>query len=79
MSTVEQVRASLIERIRTLEDRRILDAMLRILGLSSAGAGVVNLSSEQKGMLQMSEDDIAHSRLLSQEELDRLDREWLGK
>ena len=37
----------------------------------------IKLTDEQKLMLQMSEEDIKFGRVLSQEELDKQDREWL--
>ena len=40
--------------------------------------GRVDFTSEQIEMLMMSEEDIKYGRLITQEELDKSDKEWLG-
>lgn len=39
----------------------------------------IKLSREQISMLNMSEDDIKHGRVLSQEDLEKQDLEWMKK
>lgn len=39
----------------------------------------MKLTSEQKIMLEMSEDDIKNGRLISQEEMDKRNLEWLNE
>ncbi len=38
---------------------------------------VVSLSEPQKQLLELSEDDILNNRVVSQEQLDKDDKEWL--
>jgi hypothetical protein len=39
---------------------------------------IVKLTSEQKAMLEMSENDIENGRLISQEEMNKRNIEWLN-
>lgn len=38
---------------------------------------MIRLSEEQVAMLKTSNEDIAHGRVVSQDELDEMDQEWL--
>lgn len=44
---------------------------------STQRGDVVLLSEPQKQLLELSEDDIRNNRVVSQEQLDRHDKEWL--
>jgi hypothetical protein len=49
-----------------------------LISSNTSETEIVKRSKEQKQMLQMSEDDIAEGRLISQEEIDKRNLEWLN-
>ena len=75
MKTVDEIRNRLIDKILTIRNQDILLALDKIL--SSTKEEHIDFTEEQKVMLQMSEDDIKYGRLISEEDLDRQDEEWL--
>jgi hypothetical protein len=55
----------------------ILAALYQLVENSSVGNDIVKLSQEQILMLQLSDTDIEAGKVISQEELDRNDLQWL--
>jgi len=55
-----------------------LEALNVLISSNTSETEIVKCSKEQKQMLQMSEDDIAEGRLISQEEMDKRNLEWLN-
>ncbi len=53
-----------------LEDRKLISI--------SKKEDIYELQTAQKEMLLLSEEDIAYGRIISEEELDALDKEWLS-
>lgn len=78
MATVDKIRSVLIEKILTIENKDFLVALDSLISSGDANANVVELTSEQKEMLEMSEADIKHGRLVSQEAMDKRNLEWLS-
>lgn len=78
MSTVEQIRNGLIEKISSIEDEEILKALDQLISSTSSELEIIELTDAQKKMLEMSEDDIRHGRLISQEAMDERNAEWLN-
>lgn len=76
MTSLESTRHNLIDRIIATKNENFLKAITAIFD-SSQTEEIVELSSEQIEMLQMSEDDIANGRLISDEDLRASDPEWL--
>ncbi|MGQ2983596.1 hypothetical protein [Flavobacterium sp.] len=76
MTSLENIRHSLIDRILATKNENFLKAITAIFD-SSQIEEIVELSSEQIEILQMSEDDIANGRLISDEDLKASDPEWL--
>lgn len=58
------------ELLRSLAD-------LQLINISESEENVINLSAEQKEMLLMSERDVAYGNILSEEELEEIDKAWL--
>lgn len=52
-------------------------ADLQLINISEPEENIVHLSSEQKEMLIMSEKDIEYDNIISEKELDEIDRAWL--
>lgn len=78
MSTVDKIRNGLIDKILTIRNKEFLEALDKLISSSSSETEIVKLSEEQKLMLQMSEEDIANGRLISQDEMDKRNLEWLN-
>ncbi|RNC66931.1 hypothetical protein [Proteiniphilum sp. X52] len=58
------------ELLRSLAD-------LQLINISQSEENIINLSSEQKEMLIMSEKDVAYGNIVSEEELEEIDKAWL--
>lgn len=79
MATVENIRSELIDKILTIKNKEFLKALDKLISTSASDTGIVDLTDEQKAMLEMSEDDIKEGRLISQEAMDKRNLEWLNK
>jgi phosphopantetheine adenylyltransferase len=76
MSNLEITRNNLIDRILASSNEKLLSAIETIF-ISSNDKEFVNLSSTQIEMIKMSELDIKNGDVISQEELDKSNFEWL--
>ena len=77
MALVDKIRNGLIDKILTIRNKEYLEALDKLISSSTSQSEIVKLSAEQKQMLQMSEEDIANGRLISQDEMDKRNLEWL--
>lgn len=78
MTATDNVRNSIIDKLLTITDKDYLAALYQLIHKSKMNENKIQLSEEQILMLDMSEDDILHGRLTSQEELDKADIEWFN-
>lgn len=78
MATVGNIRNSLINKILAIGDKEVLLELDKLVEKKSDNV-VVRLSKEQKIMLEMSEDDIANGRVITQKVLFSKERAWLNK
>ena len=78
MSEVDKIRNGLIDKILTIKNRSFLEALDQLVTTNSSESEIVELTSEQKTMLEMSEKDIKNGQLISQEAMDRRNLEWLN-
>lgn len=78
MTTVDKIRNRLIDKILTIRNKDFLIALDQLISSSSADNEMVELTAEQKEMLEMSEADIKSGRLISQEAMDKRNLEWLN-
>ena len=77
MNNINLLRNSIIDKLLTISDEENLNSIQQLVAKSSSKNGVVELSEEQTTMLQLSEQDIAYGRKITQDELDKSDLEWL--
>lgn len=77
MTTVDHIRNNLIDKILTINDKDFMIALDNLISVSTSTQNVFDFTDEQKLMLQMSEDDISHSRTIAQEKLKTKTRAWL--
>ena len=78
MATVENIRKGLIEKIISIQNKELLEALDTFVSADKSVSDR-SLTEEQKSMLQMSENDIASGQLISQEAMDKRNLEWLNE
>ena len=79
MATVEKIRNGLIEKILAIKNKDFLEALDKLISSSASDLETVELTDEQKIMLEMSEEDIRNGKLISQEAMDKRNIEWLNE
>jgi hypothetical protein len=79
MATVDKIRNELIDKILAIQNKDFLEALDKLVSSTVSKDQPVNLSKEQKLMLEMSEEDIKNGRLVSQEEMVKRNLEWLNE
>lgn len=77
MAQVDVIRNGIIDKLLAISDKDYLLALLRLVDNSPVEGDKIKLTKEQKLMLEMSEADIQNGRILSQDDLDKNDLEWL--
>jgi hypothetical protein len=77
MANIDSIRNGIIDKLLAISDKDYLQALLRLINSSEVQVNKVKLSKEQKLMLEMSLDDFNNGRVISQNELDKSDLEWL--
>lgn len=77
MNQTDNIRNSIIDKLITISNRDYLKAIYKIVDNSSLTSEKVQLSAEQKIMLQLSEDDLLNNRVVSEKELNKNDLKWL--
>ncbi len=77
MTTLDNLRNNIIDKLLTISDQEYLEAIYKIVENSLVDQSMVQLTEEQKLMLQLSEDDIENGRLTPQSEVDQQDLKWL--
>ena len=77
MATTDTLRNSIINKLLTITNKDYLSALYKLVEKSSVDNDIVKLTNEQVLMLKLSDKDIAKGKLISQDELDKRDSEWL--
>jgi hypothetical protein len=77
MAQIDAIRNGIIDRLLAISDKDYLIALLRLVDNSAVEKDKIKLTKEQKLMLDMSEVDIQNGRIISQNDLDKNDLEWL--
>ena len=78
MTTVDNIRNGLIDKILSIKNKDFLVALDKLITSSFSESEIVELTKEKKIMLEMSEQDIAKGKLISQEAMDQRNLEWLN-
>ncbi|MCH7399753.1 hypothetical protein MM236_17295 [Belliella sp. DSM 107340] len=79
MTSLEKIRSGLIDKILSINNREFLEALDKLIASSSSQSDIVELTKEQKEILEMSEQDIQNGKLISQELMDKRNLEWLNE
>ena len=77
-AAVDKIRTELIDKIRSIRNKEFLQALDTLVSSNSSDNDRVELTTEQKEMLEMSKDDIKNGRLISQEVMNKRNMEWLN-
>jgi len=77
MATVDTLRNNLIDKLLAISNKQYLLALNHLIESSAIDNEVVKLTEEQVLMLKLSDKDIEGGRIISQEQLDKNDMEWL--
>ncbi|MFT5338057.1 MAG: archaellum component FlaF (FlaF/FlaG flagellin family) [Luteibaculaceae bacterium] len=78
MATVDNIRNGLIDKILSIKNKDFLVALDKLISSSSSETEIIELTKEQKILLEMSEKDIEAGKLISQEAMDKRNMEWLN-
>lgn len=78
MATVDKIRNGLIDKIRSIKNKDFLEALDKLISSSSPESEKIELTNQQKIMLEMSEKDIKEGKLISQEAMNKRNQEWLN-
>jgi hypothetical protein len=78
MNTTDILRNNIIDKLLTITNKDYLSALYHLVNSSSVDQDTVILSEEQILMLQLSDNDIQKGRLISQDQLDKDDLQWLN-
>lgn len=79
MATVDKIRSQLIDKILAIKNKEFLEALDKLIASSNSSYDLVELTAEQKEMLEMSDEDIESGRLISQEAMNKRNLEWLNE
>jgi hypothetical protein len=78
MASVENIKKELINKIKSIKNEEFLIALDQLISSNSFESEIVELTEEQKIMLEMSEKDIKEGKLISQEAMKKRNLEWLN-
>lgn len=77
MNRADILRNNIIDKLLTISNKDYLSALYKLIESSAVDNDIVKLSDEQILMLKLSDKDIEAGRLISQEDLDKSDAQWL--
>jgi hypothetical protein len=77
MSQIDQIRNGIIDRILAITDRKYLSRIEEFISQETTKSTISPLTKEQKIMLELSLADLEKGALISQEDLDQSDLQWL--
>lgn len=78
MATVDKIRTGLIDKILSINNKDFLEALDKLISSSKPESEIVELTNDQKIMLEMSENDIKTGKLISQDAMNKRNLEWLN-
>lgn len=73
----DNIRNNIIDKLLTISNKEYLSALNQLVQNSSIDNDIIKLSNEQILMLQLSDNDIKNGRILTQEQIDKIDLKWL--
>jgi hypothetical protein len=77
MTSADNIRNNIIDKLLTISNKEYLNALYNLVNSNKLDAEIIQLSATQIKLLNLSDEDIKNNRVVSQEELDKQDLEWL--
>ena len=77
MNQTDSIRNSIIDKLITISNRDYLKAIYKKVDNRSLKAEKIQLSTEQKIMLRLSEEDLLNNRVVSEIDMNKNDLKWL--
>jgi len=77
MDSTDILRNNIIDKLLTITNKDYLSALYKLINVNSADKNTVALTDEQVLMLQLSDKDIKEGKLISQNQLNKTDLQWL--
>jgi hypothetical protein len=71
------LRNNIIDKLLTISNEDYLSALYQLVNSSSVDHDTIPLTEEQVLMLQLSDNDIKDGKLISHDQLDKDDLQWL--
>jgi hypothetical protein len=78
MSTSDILRNNIIDKLLTISNKDYLAALYQLVNSCSVNEDTVQLTEHQILMLKLSDKDIKDGKIITQDQLDREDLEWLN-
>ena len=78
METIDKIKTGLIDKILSINNKDFLEALDKLISSSNSESEIVELTKDQKALLAMSENDIKEGRLISQDAMNKRNKEWLS-
>jgi hypothetical protein len=79
MTSADNIRNNIIDKLLTISNKEYLNALYNLVNSNKLDAEIIQLSAAQIKLLNLSDEDIKNNRVVSQEDLDQQDLEWLKK
>jgi hypothetical protein len=79
MTSADNIRNNIIDKLLTISNKEYLNALYNLVNSNKLDAEIIQLSATQIKLLNLSDEDIKNNRVVSQEDLDQQDLEWLKK
>lgn len=79
MASVDNLRNNLINKILAIRSEDFLEALDNIISSSNQANDPISLNQSQKEMLLMGLNDVKNGNLISQDDIDKADLEWLNE
>ena len=79
MGQIDNIRNGIIDKVLSITDKSFLLDLLSRIDSNITGLETVNLTPEQKLMLQMSQQDVESGRTIALTDLDQMDLKWLNE
>jgi archaellum component FlaF (FlaF/FlaG flagellin family) len=78
METLDKIRNRLINKILSIKNEDFLVALDKFVASSTLNSDRIELTNEQKIILEMSDIDIKDGKVISQEAMEKRNLEWLN-
>lgn len=77
MNSTDFLRSQVISKLLAVRDEKFLEALGELLDNNPMANDVIKLTDSQVQVLKLSDIDIEYNRIMSQEQLDEEDLQWL--